>query len=681
MTQTVVSLYEMYQQRHDKLLDMAQSQYKLVQDLRMDIVQNDGTKHGQVLSGLINRLRTDKLRVLVIGRFSAGKSTFINALFGQAILPASPTVTTGVLCEVKFANENGKKATLYPKKGMGKDGNDTPFDIGVSNLQEELGKYVKIDHFDDTQKTSRYQKLELYWPLSMLQHGIDLIDTVGLDDPDSRDEITLEYAKSADAILYCMKSQDAYSAKDKQILSMLKSLGYESIFFIITYYDHIQDSAALGEMSEEGFQRVMFNNLISWTELKENGIHYVDSRSALQGSIRNNEDLVSSSGILDLEKALESFLVEEKGRAKLLTTLRALHTANRAVRQIIPARRLMWQTSTEELEKRYRNAELPLKNLEAKRQLMVGAVGQGIGDIARDAYDMADGFFMSLPDKIVRWANEYEIEASVGFPPRKATLEPIVKEIIEHLKACIEEEAANWSRNELAPMIESRMNEVQELLEKDARDFIEKIDQIRVHISVGDQIDNNNIIQQEKPSVIGRLISGSYGILTGDFINGGLGSLLGIGAMLRAMMYQIIAGIVLVLFNLLNPVAIIMAMITAILAGGFHNIFSLKNSIKKIVGRNLSHEIGKKQKELSKNVENKVKEELNKIKTALDNGLAGEISSVRCEVEAILEERRKARSNADHEIRKLDVIEKENITIEECIDKLNFEAGIKEALI
>ena len=175
-------LYELYHRRHDELLHMAQSQNKLVQDMGMDAVQisgtrgdkdqNVGTQHGEVLSGLINRLKTDKLRVLVIGRFSAGKSTFINALFGQPVLPASPTPTTGVLCEVKFADETGKKAVLHPKKGTGENGNDAPFEIRLSNLQDELKNFVKIDHFGDTQKTSRYQKLELHWPLPMLQPDI-----------------------------------------------------------------------------------------------------------------------------------------------------------------------------------------------------------------------------------------------------------------------------------------------------------------------------------------------------------------------------------------------------------------------------------------------------------------------------------------------------------------------------
>lgn len=676
MTQLPKNLYEIYNKHHQELLDLANGQSEVVQILKMDTIQSDGTKPGAVLSGLIDRLKTDKLRVLVVGRFSAGKSTFINALFGQTVLPAAPTPTTGVLCEIKFADDNGKKAILYPKKGVRKGGNDAPIEVAISNLHEELCKYVKIDHFGDTQKTSRYQKLELYWPLPMLRNGIEMIDSVGLDDPDSRDEITLEYAKSADAILYCMKSQDAYSAKDIQTLSILKSLGYDSVFFIITYYDHIRDSAMLGETSEDDFQRTMRNNLIAWTELKENGIHYVDSRSALSGSMQKNEDMVVSSGIRHIEKALETFLIEEKGRAKLLTTLRSLRSINRMTRQTIPARRAMWQTSTQELEKRYRNAEQPLKNLEAKRQLMVGAVDQRIVDITRDVYDMADSFFMSLPDKIVQWADGYEIEASIGFPPLRSTLEPVAMEVVDHIKICIEEEIANWNRNELAPMIESRMDEMLEALEQDARNFIKEVDQIRVQISIGDQIDNNAVARQEEPSVLGRLIAGGYSILTGDIITGGIGAYLGIKAMLRTMMYQVVAGIILVGFNLFNPAAFIVAAIGAIVAGSFHNMFSLKDGIKKTVGKKFSEEIGNKRKELSKNAENKVKEALTKIKVALDNGLAGEISAVRGEVETILEERREAQKNVEQEIKALDLLEKKNNTLEENIDRLIFEAGI-----
>lgn len=383
------SLYEMYNQRRNELLTLAQKQAAIVAELKMDDIQTEGTKQGEIVDGLIDRLKTDKLRVLIVGRFSSGKSTFVNALIGEKLLPATPTPTTGVLCKITYAREQDKKVTLYPKKGMGLN-SDEPFDIPV----DELESYIKIDHFNGSEVTSRYKLMELFWPLELCANGVELIDSVGLDDPDSRDDITLDYAKSVDAVLYLMKSQDTGSQKDLDTINLLRSLGYESLFFIITYYDHIKESASFGEQSEEDFQRFIFKTLSPLTELDDShGIKFVDSRTALIGRMQQNSQRVLESGIEDVEKALESFLVEEKGRAKILTTLRSLSSVNRSVRKVIPSRVDMLQTSIEELEKRYNQAKVPLNLLETKRQLIVKKVDFTIADIARESSDIASSYF------------------------------------------------------------------------------------------------------------------------------------------------------------------------------------------------------------------------------------------------------------------------------------------------
>ncbi len=43
----------------------------------------------------------DTFKVLIVGQFSRGKSTLINALLGQKILPSYATATTAVINEVK----------------------------------------------------------------------------------------------------------------------------------------------------------------------------------------------------------------------------------------------------------------------------------------------------------------------------------------------------------------------------------------------------------------------------------------------------------------------------------------------------------------------------------------------------------------------------------------------------
>lgn len=112
------------------------------------------------------QLNEDTLRVLVMGKFSSGKSTFLNAFMGKAFLPAKPTPTTAVIGEIVYADS--PEAVLYPKKGY--SGGDKPFHIKV----EELGKYIVIDHSnandDEKRKPNPFEKVVIKYPLNVCKH-------------------------------------------------------------------------------------------------------------------------------------------------------------------------------------------------------------------------------------------------------------------------------------------------------------------------------------------------------------------------------------------------------------------------------------------------------------------------------------------------------------------------------
>ncbi len=665
------SLLELYVHRRSEVLAVARRQHEILGNLGLDETQFEGTNIVELIEELIKRLVSERLRVLVIGRFSAGKSTLINALLGDAVLPASPVPTTGVLCEIRHADEAHKKATLHPKQGMGPAGSSEPFDVAITDLREEMGKYVKIDS-RKTEWESRYHKLALYWPLELCEHGVDIIDSVGLDDPDARDQITMEQTATADAIIYCMKSHDAYSAKDKQVIRFLQSLGYRSILFVITYWDHIKESAAFGEMSEEAYAAEQRRNLAEWTELGNDGIVFVDSKSALLARMQNDASKLIDSGIEGLEDRLQRFLSEEKGRAKLLTSLWTLRAVNRTVRTAIPTRMDLWQTTTSELEQRYQEAEVPLQSLEAERQLMVARVDLAANDIAREARDAAGRQILELPDRIKSWADEYELEGKLGFPPTKGKIEAVVNEMVGHLKETTEEDIARWTQEELAPMVTARTQELEASLEVRARAFLEKVDQLRIQVSVGVDAD---IVEQREVSVFGRILAGAYAVLTRDVLTGSMGVFLGAKAMATTMALQFAAGIVLGVLGLMNPFTIVAATVAAILAGGFLNLKALKRGIKKKVGESLAANLVARREELSNGIEEKVAERLRELKQALDAGLGREIAGVRDEVEKVLTAKQRGQADAEVEIQKLKALQKANLEIEEQIDALMHEAA------
>lgn len=692
MTNGRVNLYRIYQERKNEILSIAKDQQSIIKQLGLGEIQSEGEKPcevketkldevganlDEVLNGIIKKLQSDTLKVFVIGRFNSGKSTFINALFGQPILPSAPTPTTGVLCKIKYADDKEKKAILYPKPGMSKNGDDSPFEVPISNIQEELKKYVKIDNSGTADETSRYQKLKLYYPFSLCKNDIEIIDSVGLDDPESRDKIVLEYIPYVDVIVYCMDCLSAYTRADTKVLNLLKSLKYESIFFVMTKFDLVKDSFQMGETTENDFKNDIYKNLIPWTELREQGIMFVDSKSALLGKMNHNEVMIQSSGICEVEQSLELFLIREKGRAKLLNTLRSLKDANRSTRRIIPSRISMLQTNIEELEKRYKDAELPLTNLELKRKLMIQHFDVEITKISRNACDMTTIYCTELPAKIKNWSLEYEPKSQIGFPPNKADIEIVASEVVNYLKEKIEEDAINWNNCTLSPMIESRMKEMMNSLEAQYRDFINSIELVRVEISKGEKLNNEEIAEQKEAPLSGRLVSVGDTLLTDNFISGEMGAF-GTEAIFSALILEMVAGAMLSLLGLLDPFTLVLSVIAAILGGGFLRFTSLKDGIKKAVGEKLAEEIQNHQSEICNNAESKIIESLRNRRDILDSALTSEISNVRGEVEIILKKKASGKLNIEEETKKLRDLESKNNLVEEEIDKLFYETGITE---
>src|SRR5690349_10763831 len=54
----------------------------------------------QVVQETTRRLTESRLRVLVLGEIKQGKSTLINALLGEALLPTGVTPTTGAVVQL-----------------------------------------------------------------------------------------------------------------------------------------------------------------------------------------------------------------------------------------------------------------------------------------------------------------------------------------------------------------------------------------------------------------------------------------------------------------------------------------------------------------------------------------------------------------------------------------------------
>ncbi len=117
------------------------------------------------LRELATRVSEGRFYVACVGQFKRGKSTLINALIGQSILPTGFVPVTTVPTVVRFGNRT--KARIRTREGAWKD-------IPVSDLKQ----YVTEELNPENQKG--VQGAEVFVSSLLLSSGLCIVDTPGL---------------------------------------------------------------------------------------------------------------------------------------------------------------------------------------------------------------------------------------------------------------------------------------------------------------------------------------------------------------------------------------------------------------------------------------------------------------------------------------------------------------------
>ena len=264
----------------------------------------------------------EEFTVLFIGGFACGKTSMINALIGEDLLSIGFLPETAIVCELHYGRQ--KRVTLYPK------GDDAPFDLREVTT-DEIRKYVSLSaddainameqndegEYSYTRINAKFEKMVIYWPLDILKDGVVLVDSPGINDPYSNDYIVNDYLPKADAIVYVMDSQKAYTATDKNQLEMINALGRKNILTGYTFYDIVERQTRRTPERLRTLRKTLINHMMKHTDLGEVSIHFLDSIGGLDAKLDNDREALRKSGFEGFEDYLGQYLVEGKGSAQV----------------------------------------------------------------------------------------------------------------------------------------------------------------------------------------------------------------------------------------------------------------------------------------------------------------------------------------------------------------------------
>ncbi|WP_066270187.1 dynamin family protein [Bacillus acidicola] len=298
------------------------------------------------------RLESRDFTIALFGAFSAGKSSFANALMGEKVLPVSPNPTTAainricppnsvhkhrtavvhlksreqMMADVKhslkvFGKECGDLASSLPliQELAGSEEGDgrskvhlsflNAFAKGFSVFESVMGTNVETDiqgfqeFVANESKSCFVESIDLYFDSLLARQGITLVDTPGADSINARHTgVAFEYIKNSDAILFVTYYNHAFSKADREFLIQLgrvkDAFELDKMFFLVNAVD-------LAESEEE------LNDVLSYVraQLSQYGIRFprlfgVSSLLALEHPDR-------APGMKDFKEAFHDFLEQD----------------------------------------------------------------------------------------------------------------------------------------------------------------------------------------------------------------------------------------------------------------------------------------------------------------------------------------------------------------------------------
>ena len=104
------------------------------------------------------------------GETSSGKSTLLNLILGEQLLPYSVLSTTSTICELRYG-DTPKLVVHFKDKGSGDTSRtvllEKPTEASEQSYLKQISQFVHRK--TNREKGSDYEKIELFWPHDLLK--------------------------------------------------------------------------------------------------------------------------------------------------------------------------------------------------------------------------------------------------------------------------------------------------------------------------------------------------------------------------------------------------------------------------------------------------------------------------------------------------------------------------------
>jgi GTPase SAR1 family protein len=314
--------------------------------------------YSQKLNDLASRFCEGRFHLAVLGQFKRGKSTLLNALTGEAILPVGVVPLTAAPTFLQY----GEAARITIQF---KDGRPADEFTGTSTAERSAFLAGFVTEKGNPKNRLGVAEVQVGLPASILSGGVVLIDTPGIGSTYRHNtSATLDFLEQCDAALFLVSADPPITEVELAFLRQV-SAKVPRLFFVLNKIDYLNE----GELEEAlAFYKHILSEEEGWN--RDHPVFCVSARKGLEARTSTDAGGWSASGMERLETFLVDYLAREKFNALTdAVSRRALEFIDAALMEAGIALQAL-KLPQQELEEKIAVFQQSLKQAEDERRLI-----------------------------------------------------------------------------------------------------------------------------------------------------------------------------------------------------------------------------------------------------------------------------------------------------------------------
>lgn len=240
-------------------------QLDILYKLKKEVEKSNNYALVNTINQVIKKVYLNQFTASFVGHFSVGKSTLINLLLEQNILPSSPVPTTSNTAVVSVAEEPGI----------------------IANLPHQ--QYTKLKTYDDVKQMNRQnvdvESVEINFPSNKFNNGFTLQDTPGVDsNVATHQSSTEQFMYTSNILFYTVDYNHVQSALNFKFMRRINEVGIPIVFVINQIDKHNED-----EISFDTFKSRVEKSIKDW-DIELTDTYYVSKFEHPENQINELSD-------------------------------------------------------------------------------------------------------------------------------------------------------------------------------------------------------------------------------------------------------------------------------------------------------------------------------------------------------------------------------------------------------